>query len=694
LKYFKFDNIFSAVLALISTGLILSLFQGLTEKYIVREISEELLPSNDTKLYFDLNHDGNSEILSLLENSAGNFSISISNLLSETINQFNLPGKSISLGSVIDLQDINSDGITDIISCTSRNDSLFLTVITNIYRHPTSQFTVFIDSINQSNDNGDYLFSKGFVQDLNGDGSKEYIFGISGGYSLQPRRIYALDFKNDILLRSPLSGAAIIGVDQFDLNNSGTPEIVIKTAAPENHKSYIPHRDSVTWLMVLDSNLNYFYPPVEMIPSLSLLYIEPFIENENRFLLVYTKYRGAEDYNSELAIYNDSLEKVRSIKFSKKEPSPAFIWRKPGSYNLSDIYLFRRGIFYSVDDKLHITDSIKHKNTDFSISYVFQLNLDHDKLKEIVSVASSRVSIYRSDLKSPIEYDLNDDQYDQYGQNCFCSVIEEKGSYPLLAVQHGRTINVLKYSRNNWQKFWPIVYPFILIISFYLFWTIIGFQKRVLERKYKKERLINSLQLQAIKRQLEPHFTYNALNAIGALIYEEEKELAHNYLRNLTQILRQVTFDSDAKSWSLNDEIEFTKKYLELEKLRFGHTFSFEISRHDNTMDNRAVPKMSILTFVENAFKHGLMHKKDNKRLRIETFEEKEELIIIIEDNGIGRRAAAKRNSNSTGNGTKMLRDYFKLFSETTGIYVTFEYFDLENEQLHSIGTRVKVIVK
>ncbi|MCK5137780.1 MAG: histidine kinase [Bacteroidales bacterium] len=93
-------------------------------------------------------------------------------------------------------------------------------------------------------------------------------------------------------------------------------------------------------------------------------------------------------------------------------------------------------------------------------------------------------------------------------------------------------------------------------------------------------RLISNLQLQSIKNQLDPHFTYNALNAVGSLIYKEEKDLAYQYLKGLADLLRMVSADASEVTWSFSDELEF-------------------------------VPKMSILTFVENSLKppgikHGL----------------------------------------------------------------------------------------
>ncbi len=147
--------------------------------------------------------------------------ISVANLNQATINQFNLPGQLLTLGEVLDLHDINSDGIKDIFVCSKKNDSLFLTIIDDLYGRPTNTREYFIERINTYNDNGDYLFSPGTITDLTRDGSPEYVFGINGGHSLQPRCAYAVDYRNDSVYRSPLSGAAVVGLDFFDLDKDG-----------------------------------------------------------------------------------------------------------------------------------------------------------------------------------------------------------------------------------------------------------------------------------------------------------------------------------------------------------------------------------------------------------------------------------------------------------------------------------------
>jgi len=104
--------------------------------------------------------------------------------------------------------------------------------------------------------------------------------------------------------------------------------------------------------------------------------------------------------------------------------------------------------------------------------------------------------------------------------------------------------------------------------------------------RWFKYRLISQLQLQAIKNQLDPHFTYNALNAVGSLIYK--------YLKGFIDLLRMVSGDAIDVTWGLADELNFVRKYLDIEKLRFREKFVFSVEG-DEALAVLKVPKLSVM---------------------------------------------------------------------------------------------------
>jgi LytS/YehU family sensor histidine kinase len=180
---------------------------------------------------------------------------------------------------------------------------------------------------------------------------------------------------------------------------------------------------------------------------------------------------------------------------------------------------------------------------------------------------------------------------------------------------------------------------------------------------------------------------------VGSLIYKGEKDSAYLYLKGLTDLLRMVSGDASQVTWSLSDELGFVEKYLDIEKLRFGEKFEFTLDVEDEPLNDQQVPKMSILTFVENAIKHGLRHKEGNWMLSISVTRTRPGLKIMIRDNGIGRAAALKYRDESTGTGIEMMEAYFRQFSEVTGKQANFSVTDLFETDRKASGTRVEISI-
>jgi len=696
-KNSSLEYIIPAILALVITILLIRFVPVLSTQYLLKLDQTETIAQDDYKYYFDLDGDGASEVFTIYINTSNNLAISIANLNMATINQFNLPGKLTEIGATLDLHDINRDGLMDIFVCTEKNDSLFLTIIDDIFSHPTSTRKYFLDRINQYNDNGDYLYVPGEISDLTGDGSPEYVFAINGGHALQPRRVYAIDLQNDSVMKSPLSGAAVISVDCFDLDNNGTDEILLNTVAPENFKSNIPYRDSITWMMVLDESLQFYRPPIAMNQPPSWVSMEPFIHNGNRYLMSYHRYRNDEDYNYNaiLTIFNDSLNPIKSRLFTGQLHNRYHLWRVPGSLELKDIKLFGNNGVYSVDMELQIVDSILNREQ-FGYNAEVQIDIDADGEREYVFLGNYNINVFRSDLIESASMDI---RWNERSPRILISMIEHGDAYPILFAQIGTERFKFRYLKNSWFKYRKLVYPGIFILLFGLFYLWVIFQNKIVSRRYEKDRLIRQLQLQSIKNQLDPHFTYNALNAVGSLIYKGERELAYQYMKGLSDLLRMVSGDSGQVTWTLSNEFEFVIKYLEIEKLRFREKFNYELRVDDERLKEFQIPKMSVLTFVENAIKHGLRHKEYDRKLEIKVTDlgsgiKGKGIKIEIQDNGIGRAAAARYHKESAGNGIEMMKQYFKQFNEATGRKARFEVKDLFEYDLKAAGTVVEIIIK
>ena len=168
------------------------------------------------------------------------------------------------------------------------------------------------------------------------------------------------------------------------------------------------------------------------------------------------------------------------------------------------------------------------------------------------------------------------------------------------------------------------------------------------QRRIEIEQKATESELKALKSQMNPHFMFNALNSIQEQFMYGDKVKANEQMGNFTYLTRQILTVSGKKKINLSTEIEILTKYLELEKMRFAEGFDYDIELSENIdEDYHQIPPMLIQPFVENSIKHGLLHKSGNKKLsvRFALDEAEENLICIVEDNGIGREKSAEIKS-------------------------------------------------
>ena len=157
----------------------------------------------------------------------------------------------------------------------------------------------------------------------------------------------------------------------------------------------------------------------------------------------------------------------------------------------------------------------------------------------------------------------------------------------------------------------------------------------------EKERLINEkslleLRQKALQLQMNPHFIFNSLNSIQALVALDKNEEARNYIQQFSGLMRNYLTHSNEGSISLSEEIESLKQYMNLENLSREHPFEYDISHEKVDVWDIQIPPMMIQPFVENCIVHGF--KKLNHRGRISiAFKESGPILECrIIDNGVG----------------------------------------------------------
>ncbi len=200
---------------------------------------------------------------------------------------------------------------------------------------------------------------------------------------------------------------------------------------------------------------------------------------------------------------------------------------------------------------------------------------------------------------------------------------------------------LLKIASPIWQRSWFfILLGLLFILLFFAFYSI---RVRLLTRRFNLEKNLASSQLTALKAQMNPHFMYNALNSIQDLILMQDIKNANLYLNKFSSLMRSILNASDSEEIRFEEELSILKLYLDLEKLRFGDDFVYTFTV-DDAIDPEFcyIASMIIQPYIENAVKHGLLHKKGLKQLSIDFVKEKGAIRCTITDNGVGRKRATE----------------------------------------------------
>ena len=193
-------------------------------------------------------------------------------------------------------------------------------------------------------------------------------------------------------------------------------------------------------------------------------------------------------------------------------------------------------------------------------------------------------------------------------------------------------------------------------------WSLIYFAVHYLENYNKKEiesliweAAVKDYELKTLKSQLNPHFMFNAMNSIRALI-EEDREAAKAALTKLSNILRYSLQMEKMESVPLEDEIETVRNYLDLERIRFEERLKYNL-HVDPQSENIEIPPMMIQTLVENGIKHGISKRTTGGEIDVKTSLQiangRSQLKIEIEDSGHLSASELKNSSGFGLNNTK-----------------------------------------
>lgn len=318
-----------------------------------------------------------------------------------------------------------------------------------------------------------------------------------------------------------------------------------------------------------------------------------------------------------------------------------------------------------------LTEAYKHNNTQAILILVKALKDHYDKLG-MSQMSDGYLDSMLSKLWSVALVDTNIYQDALYN--------EVTKRIELLEKDQER--DRLMYKRTNTFNIILIIISSVLVLAFMM--IIIA-----LKKLKKKNHLI---QLQSLRREMNPHFIFNALNSVNLFIANNDERAANKYLTSYSSLMRNILSTSNKNFIPLHEEILALRRYVELEHMRFEDHFDYEIDIEDALQDNNYfVPNMLLQPFVENAIWHGLRYKNTKGFLKISFKKYGDKIQAIIEDNGIGYEQSqalkSKNQKHHQSIGIHNTTERIRLLNIMFGVDI--DYKTSYNDEASKSGHRV-----
>lgn len=344
---------------------------------------------------------------------------------------------------------------------------------------------------------------------------------------------------------------------------------------------------------------------------------------------------------------NDSIISSAIVSWKETKPVVASIYT---SKNLNDLFTLLKRPWDKSVNQSPIPKKLSFPFSENSI--IFYLSAD----------------IYK---KEAVEYQLIKDQkvYREWAPNDFDNNfiwLKElpPGKYILEIRYRKQRQNVSDYDfeiEPQWQQT-----TLFKIIMGSLIATLFGFiillykvkkqKQKLLEAQANKDRL--KLNLQSLRSQLNPHFIFNALSSIQALINKKETSTANEYLTSFSSLLRENLKYNEREMVPLNVEIKILETYIRLEQLRFHFKYILALSKELNIISIE-IPTLLLQPLIENAVKHGISAMQEKGEINIEFYSQEKNLYANISDNGGGFDTA----EGTIGYGLKLTRERIELLN-------------------------------
>lgn len=236
------------------------------------------------------------------------------------------------------------------------------------------------------------------------------------------------------------------------------------------------------------------------------------------------------------------------------------------------------------------------------------------------------------------------------------------------------------------ERFYRLDYHWgsLLVLNVVVYWFILSsslifvYYERYQNEMLKASKLdaqLSNARLQALKMQLHPHFLFNTLHSITALILKNENRDAVKMVNRLSELLRLTLDNIETQVLTLEDEMEFTRRYLEIERIRFHDRLVVEWDIDPQALKAQ-VPNLILQPLVENAMRHAVDANAGTSRIQIAAHLQNDQVLMEVRNDGADLKKISEQNG-AAGLGLKNTR---ARLSELYGEDYSFNLSRKENE--------------
>jgi len=220
----------------------------------------------------------------------------------------------------------------------------------------------------------------------------------------------------------------------------------------------------------------------------------------------------------------------------------------------------------------------------------------------------------------------------------------------------------------------------VFLLLFSVFGYLLYKRKRDAEQQkeiadFKAE--MAEIKLKALRSQMNPHFIFNSLNSISDYLLKNNVTKANEYLVKFSKLTRAILENSEKKWIPLEEDLELLKLYIELESLRLKNKLSYRIEVDENIdVENTLIPPLILQPFIENSIWHGISKKENDGTLLVVIKKHIQQLICVVEDDGVGRDITSEELNERTSMGIGITNQRLEIINKVKQVKGAIHFMD------------------